>query len=133
MLFLAMYLVLSFAPYKNYAVIFLFVVPYLIMFYKTIAYRIQRKKAIKAKNKIWMFEEIITSYGDKFFLFQILIQFHPLIDKMFLLNVLSSSLGLFVVSFILVLFLLVVYIMVCVIPSKAKAHIMAAHPEYGLV
>ena len=133
-LFLATYLVLSFAPYNNYIVIFLFVVPFLIMFYKTIAYRVQRKKAIKVKNRIWMFEEIITSYGDKVFMFQILIQFPQSLSKpIFWQNILGSSLGLFTVSFLLVLFLLVVYIMIYVIPSKAKEHIMAVHPEYGLV
>jgi lysylphosphatidylglycerol synthetase-like protein (DUF2156 family) len=134
MLFLATYLVLSFVPYNNYIVIVLFVVPFLIMFYKTIAYRVQRKKAIKVKNRIWMFEEIITSYGDKVFLIQILIQFPQSLSKpIFWQNILGSSLGLFTVSFLLVLFLLVVYIIIYVIPSKAKEHIMAIHPEYGLV
>ena len=43
------------------------------------------------------------------------------------------SLGSIVVSVILVVYLLMMYIMLYVIPSKASAHIIKAHPEYNLV
>lgn len=43
------------------------------------------------------------------------------------------SLGSIVVSVILVVYLLMMYIMLYVIPSKARAHIIKAHPEYNLV
>ncbi len=135
MLFLITYLILGRLPYYNFFVVGFILIPFFVMFFKKIVYRIKRKQAIKAGKKRWMFEEIIASYGHTIALFQLSIHLPQLLitKSSFIQNFIHTQLGLMVVSAILVFFLLAMYVMLFVIPSKAKEHIMAAHPEYGLV
>lgn len=134
-LFLTTFLVLSHIPHNNYVVIVLMVLPIIVMFCKTLQYRMLRKKRLKKAAKLWMFEEVIASYGQSFVLFQLVVHLPQLLTNTssFSQSFLNSTIGLVVVSGILVLFLLTMFIMIFVIPSKAKAHIIAAHPEYDLV
>ena len=132
MLFLATYLVLRSLPYYNFFVVGFILIPLFIMFCKTIIYRIKRRKAIKAGKKTWMFEEIIASYGHTIALLQLSIHLPQFINKT-RDSIIHTQLGLMFVSVILVFFLLAMYVILFVIPSKAKEHIMTAHPEYGLV
>ena len=133
MLFLATYLVLRSLPYYNFFVVGFILIPLFIMFCKTIIYRIKRRKAIKAGKKTWMFEEIIASYGHTIALLQLSIHLPQFLINKTRDSIIHSQLGLMFVSVILVFFLLAMYVILFVIPSKAKEHIMAAHPEYGLV
>ena len=133
MLFLATYLVLRSLPYYNFFVVGFILIPLFIMFCKTIIYRIKRRKAIKAGKKTWMFEEIIASYGHTIALLQLSIHLPQFLINKTRDSIIHTQLGLMFVSVILVFFLLAMYVILFVIPSKAKEHIMAAHPEYGLV
>ncbi|NQY29062.1 MAG: hypothetical protein HRT69_06280 [Flavobacteriaceae bacterium] len=96
-------------------------------------YKIQQKKRKKTGEKLWMFEEIISSYGQTFLMIQFIVltpQFlaHPGVFS----NIISTQAGSIIVSAIMVLFLLMMYIMLYVIPSKAIEHIIKAYPEYNL-
>ena len=133
MLFLATYLVLRSLPYYNFFVVGFILIPLFIMFCKTIIYRIKRRKAIKAGKKTWMFEEIIASYGHTIALLQLSIHLPQFLINKTRDSIIHTQLGLMFVSVILVFFLLAMYVILFVIPSKAKEHIMTAHPEYGLV
>ena len=133
MLFLATYLVLRSLPYYNFFVVGFILIPLFIMFCKTIIYRIKRRKAIKAGKKTWMFEEIIASYGHTIALLQLSIHLPQFLINKTRDSIIHTQLGLMFVSVILVFFLLAMYVILFVIPSKAKEHIMAVHPEYGLV
>ena len=81
-----------------------------------------------------MFEEVISSYGQTIFLFQLIVHLPQfLTNRGELSNILNSFIGSIIASVIFVVFLLMMYIMLYVIPSKARAHIIKAHPEYNLV
>jgi hypothetical protein len=134
LLFLVAILIVQYIPYKSSVVIGLFVIPLSVLFFKMIKYKQQQKKRKKNGQKLWMFEEIISSYGHTFFFFQLLLnvpQFLIRTDR--LSNILNSFVGSIIVSVILVVFFLMMYVMLYVIPSKAKEHIAKAHPEYNLV
>jgi hypothetical protein len=134
MLTLLMYVVMNMVAYKAYVVLGLLVLPILIMVYKTIVYKIRMKKRKKKAQKLWMFEDVIYSYGQSFALFQIIV-FLPqyFLRSEFILKLINSTVGLMFISIVLTIFLIGVYIAVKVIPSKAKEHISKIHPEYNLV
>jgi len=81
-----------------------------------------------------VFEEVISSYGQTFFFFQLLLHVPQFLIRTDRLNsILNSFIGSIAVSAILVVFFLMMYSMLYVIPSKAKEYIAKAHPEYNLV
>ena len=134
LLFLIILLVIQYISCKFYVVLGLVMVPLSMLFYKTMKHRIQHKKRRKRGEKIWMFEEIISSYGQSIFVFQLIIQFPSFLrnpEKMN--NLLTTVSGSIIVAAIIVVFLLMMYIMLYVIPSEAKKYIIKAHPEYNLV
>jgi hypothetical protein len=134
MLTLLMYVFLSTVAYREYVVISLLVVSILIMLCKTLMYKIKQKQFKKKKQKLWMFEEVIYTHGQSFALFQIIVFFPShLLRAENLIKVMNHSVGMILVSAILTVFLIGVYVVVKVIPSKAKEHISKAHPEYKLV
>ncbi len=134
LLFLVTILIVQYIPYKSSVVIGLFVLPLCVLFFKTIKYKIEQKKCKKNGGKLWMFEEIISSYGLTFLVFHLIVQLLQLFTKPGVLNnFLNSFMGSIAVSVVLVVYLLMMYVMLYVIPSKAKEHISKAHPEYNLV
>jgi hypothetical protein len=134
MLMLLMYLFLNTVVYREYVVIGLFLLSILIVLSKTIAYRIKQKRNKETAKKLWMFEDIIYSHGQSFALFQAIVLFPPhLLRTDNLFKVMNYSVGLVFVSAVLTVFLIAVYIIVMVIPAKAKDHISKVHPEYTLV
>lgn len=134
MLMLLLYLFLSIVTYKEYVVVGLLLISLVVMLYKTVMYKIKQKQLKKRKQKLWMFEEIIYTHGQSFALFQIVVFFPPhILRTENLIKVMSYSAGVFLVSVILTIFLIGVYVVVKVIPSKAKEHISKVHPEYNFV
>jgi len=134
LLLLVVILTMQHVLYRNYVVLGLFVLPICVLFFKIVKYKIQQKRLKKNDGKIWMFEEIIYSYGQSVLIFQLFVhvpQFLTRTDS--LSNILNTSEGAIIVSAIIVVFLLMMYIMLYVIPSKAREHIIKAHPEYNLV
>jgi len=134
MLVLITMLILQYIPNRNFVLISLFVLPVFVLFFKTITYKMLQKKRKKHGEKLWMFEEVISSYGQTFLLFQLVVHIPQFLTKPERIDaVLDTSLGNTIVSIILVVFLLLIYIMLFVIPSKSKEHISKVHPEYNLV
>lgn len=133
MLALLIFVGLSLVSYKEYVVIGLFVLPIVIMVCKAVVYRIKQRKLKKANQKLWMFEEVIYSYGQSLALFQILMLMpQHFLRPAFILRMLNSSFGMGVISFVLTVFFIGVYVVTQVIPSKAKEHIAKVHPEYNI-
>jgi len=134
LLLLVTILIVQQVPYKSYVVVGLFAFPLCILFFKTIKYKIQQKKGKKNGEKLWMFEEVISSYGQTFLLFQFVVQVPQFLSNPGVFNsILNSFVGSVTVSIILVVFFLMMYIMLYIIPSKAREYIIKAHPEYNLV
>ncbi len=134
MMVLLIYVILSTVAYKEYVVIGLFIMLLLVMLCKTMVYKIKQRKLKRGRQKLWMFEEVIYSHGQSFTLFQILV-FMPqhFLRPGFLLKIMNYTVGVVFLSVVLTLFLIGVYVIVHVIPSKAKEHIANVHPEYNLV
>jgi len=134
LMFLIVVLVIQKIPYKDYVVVGLFMLPLCVLYFKTMKYKKAQKKRKENGQKLWMFEEVISSYSQAFFLVQLVTQVpHLLIKTEASIGVLNSMVGSIAVSAILVLFFLTMYVMLYVIPLKAKEHIIKAHPEYNLV
>ncbi|MGB1269935.1 MAG: hypothetical protein ACPG45_09365 [Flavobacteriaceae bacterium] len=134
MMVLLMYVFLNTVPYKEYVVIGVFVILLIVMLYKTVVYKIKQGKLKKREQKLWMFEEVIYSYGQSFTLFQILVFFPPhFLSPKFLVKIMNYTVGMMVLSVVLTLFLIGVYVIIKIIPSKAREYISNAHPEYHLV
>lgn len=133
LLVLVVVLFLGYIPYKEHVTLALFFIPLLIVFVKSIRYRIKFNKSKKAGRKLWMYEEIINTYGHSFAAFQFITWFPQMLMSDFFLRTLSTTFGLLATAIVIVVFNLGVYIAVCVIPPNAKEYIKQAHPEYDLV
>lgn len=99
---------------------------------------IRRNNLEKRKShgeKLWLFEEIINSYGS-FLGFSFLIPqvLNYLIGGNNRLEwVLNTNVGLLVSATLIAVFLLLAYVLIWVIPTKAKCYIAQEHPEYNLI
>jgi len=82
-------------------------------------------------GNLWLFEGVINSYGSFLGFSLLLPQFLNFAiggDNRFGM-VLETNIGLSVCA----IFLILAYVLVWVIPAKAKYYIVRAHPEYNLV
>ncbi|WP_298149965.1 hypothetical protein [Flavobacterium sp.] len=87
---------------------------------------LRRKKAEK-KEKRWLFEEIMYGYGSVTSFFILPLQ---LIDLFYRKAVFLSDIAMWVSSFLIVAYAIVCYVMIYVIPSKAKEYLGKMYPEY---
>jgi len=134
LLFLVVFLIFQNTTSRIYVLVCLLAIPMLILFGKSLKHAINKTKRKKAGKKLWMFEEVISSYGQSIFLFQLIAHLpQALSSPNTLNNILNTSVGSMITSAIVILFLLMMYIIVYVIPSEAREHIIKAHPEYNLV
>ncbi len=125
-------IMLSVVPYKKYVVIALFLVSILMLLVKSIRYRVKFNKSKKAGEKLWMYEEIINTYGHSFAGFQLISWFPQIASSNFFNYTLNTHTGLVIIAITVVVFNLGAYIAVFIIPPNAKEHISKVHPEYKL-
>ncbi len=90
--------------------------------------KIKKRKA--ATGKVWLFEQIIFSYGA----FSGLLYLPVNIGNIFFnrLDVQPNDYILFVLAFLIVSFYLISYIIIKEIPSKAEEYLIETYPEYKL-
>jgi hypothetical protein len=93
-------------------------------------YQINRKK--KENKKRWLFEEILNSYGSMsafmslpFYVLNTFFRFRE--------TVLEKPIVLYILSLGIVMYYLAVYIVIKIIPAKAKEYLNETYPEYSLV
>lgn len=99
---------------------------------------IKRKLTLSRQNdkakKIWLFEEVINNYGSflgfSFLLPQVLNFSIGGISP--LGSIIVTNTGLSICAVLIAIFLLLVYVLIWVIPDKAKFYISKEHPEYNL-
>jgi len=129
------YVLMSLMPYKSEVILgvaFGFMIVFLIRASKNnLAFRKRKKKG----EKLWLFEGIINSYGS-------FLGFSYLIPQVLnfaigggnrLEGVLETNIGLLLCVILMAVSLLLAYVLLRVIPAKAKYYIAKEHPEYNLV
>ena len=128
------YVLMSLIPYKSEVILciaFGLMIVFLI--------RVSNRNSVLSKQKsrgekLWLFEEVINNYGS-FLGFSFLI---PQVLNFVLGGgnrlewVLETNIGLSICSILMVIFLLLAYVLLKVIPAKAKYYISKEHPEYNL-
>ncbi|AWI25055.1 hypothetical protein HYN49_03620 [Flavobacterium pallidum] len=100
----------------------------LILYIKIIAAAIRNRNKAKPEKK-WLFEDIINRYGSiSAFLF------FPLqaVSRMYDSTVFQSNTALWIAASSLVVYSLLVYVVVVLIPLKAKHYLTEMYPEYSV-
>lgn len=88
------------------------------------------KKKKKETGKVWLFEQIIFSYGAFSGIISLPIQMLNIFSTNS--NTIPNDYILLLLSVIIVSFYLVSYIVIKIIPSKAEQYLKETYPEYGL-
>ena len=129
-LIFALFLVLKLVYF--YEIVFVVTVAIFLLMIPTLIFERKRlKERTKKTGKKWMFEEIISGYGS----FSGILTF-----PIHLFNVFSNrnaaipnDYALFGISLFLISLFLSSYIVIFIIPSKAKQYLNETYPEYGMV
>ena len=126
---LVLFSILKISQYSEWIVMGLYLILILFTFYEIFKNIKFKKEKKEAKQKRWLFEEIINQYGG--FAGAIIFPLN-LFSRMFYhseqyINNDYWTLGL---SLFLVLFAIVIFIIFKIIPSKAEDYLVATYPEY---
>jgi hypothetical protein len=111
-----------------YSVLFLVGFVLTTTFFLITKYKTKKKK--EKQKKIWLFENMIYSYGNATLFMYLPFQFINGISHFHNLN--SNTFLLYLMSFFTVSFYLVMYVVTVVIPSKAEVYLKETYPEYAL-
>ena len=128
---LVLFSILKISQYSEWIVMGLYLIMILFTFYEIFKNNKSRKEKKQAREKRWLFEEIINQYGSFsgviIFPFNMFLQIfnstEEYIDNDY------WTLGL---SFFLVLLAIVIFIIFKIIPSKAEDYLLATYPQYKL-
>ena len=125
------YTILKVITIKEYVFMGFYMVLIAAMFYEIYKSHKTRKNKKRTGEKRWLFEEIISQYGNFagiiIFPFNMMTQTFNHSDSL-----LSNDFGIMAVSFFLVSLSLFLFIIFKIIPAKAEAYLQATYPEYKL-
>jgi len=128
---LAMFLILKISAVKEYIFLGFYLLMIIAMFYEIYKSYQTRKNKKQSGEKRWLFEEIISQYGNFagiiIFPFNMMARIFNDHERM-----LSNDYWLIGLSFFLVSFSLFLFIIFKIIPSKAESYLLATYPEYKL-
>ena len=128
---LAMFLILKISAVKEYIFLGFYLLMIIGMFYEIYKGYQTRKNKKQSGEKRWLFEEIISHYGNFAGIiilpFNMITQLFNHSDRLF-----SNDYWLIGLSFFLVSFGLFLFIIFKIIPSKAESYLLATYPEYKL-
>ena len=128
---LAMFLILKISAVKEYIFLGFYLLMIIAMFYEIYKSYQTRKNKKQSGEKRWLFEEIISQYGNFagiiIFPFNMMARIFNDHERM-----LSNDYWLIGLCFFLVSFSLFLFIIFKIIPSKAESYLLATYPEYKL-
>ncbi|MFE3872305.1 hypothetical protein ACFX5F_13840 [Flavobacterium sp. ZS1P70] len=126
---LVLFSILKISQYSEWIVMGLYLILILFTFYEIFKNNKFRKEKKQAKQKRWLFEEIINQYGSFsgviIFSFNMFIQIFNSTEKY-----IGNDFWILGLSFFFVLLVLLIFIIFKIIPSKAEEYLRATYPEY---
>ena len=128
---LVLFSILKISQYSEWIVMGLYLILILFTFYEIFKNIKFKKEKKQAKQKRWLFEEIINQYGG--FAGAIIFPLN-LFSRMFYHSeqYIDNDYWTLGLSLFLVLFAIVIFIIFKIIPSKAEDYLLATYPEYKL-
>ena len=128
---LVLFSILKISQYSEWIVMGLYLILILFTFYQIFKNIKFKKEKKQAKQKRWLFEEIINQYGG--FAGAIIFPLN-LFSRMFYHSeqYIDNDYWTLGLSLFLVLFAIVIFIIFKIIPSKAEDYLLATYPEYKL-
>ena len=129
-LIFALFLVLKLVYF--YEIVFVVTVAVFLLMIPTLIFERKRlKERTKKTGKKWMFEEIISGYGSFSGILMFPIHFFNIFSNRS--AAIPNDYALFGISLFLISLFLASYIVIFIIPSKAKQYLNETYPEYGMV
>lgn len=123
-----LFVVLKTTTFKEIVAIVLVLLGALFSFIAMIQNHLKKKSQIQENKKRWLFEEIISSYGNIMFMAALPIQVVIHLPKVAFIN----NYTLLILSFLIVSYYLVNYIILKIIPSKTEEYLRETYPEYEI-
>jgi len=123
-----LFIVLKNATLNDIVAVILVLFAAIFAFFEMIKNQLKMKSQIEENKKRWLFEEIISSYGNIMVMAAMPIQILIHFPKFAFIN----NYSLLILSFLIVSYYLVNYIILKIIPSKTEEYLRETYPEYEI-